>query len=219
MNTAASFADTMAPTVPMAPPITLAPPAVLADRTNALVALFRTIAHTRMAGVPILHPTLQVEAVGFQTQAAAGPSRGGSTSEMGARDGMGGEGTAGAMGVLITPWFMNLVWFPLQRMDDLGGVGRSRPRCVGGECFDFIGGHEAAFGSYEACSLFSPMFEFADHAAARATADAVLAALRPQLPAPPVAATSPALQQVVGPAHPARRAFLLGRRTAPEAAT
>lgn len=219
MDTPASFADTMAPTVPMAPPIALAPSAVLADRTDALVALFRAIAHTRMAGVPIMHPALQVEAVGFEMDAAAGSSRGGSASEMDAGDGMDGKGAAGAVGVLITPWFMNLVWFPLQRMDDPTGVGRSRPRRMGSECFDFIGGHEAAFGAYEACSLFSPMFEFADHAAARATADAVLTALRPRLPAPLVAAASPAPQQVVAPARPARRAFLLGRRTALEAAT
>jgi [NiFe] hydrogenase assembly HybE family chaperone len=43
--------------------------------------------------------------------------------------------------------------------------------------YDFVAAREPALGEYQACSLFSPMFEFADHAAARMTAEAALAAL------------------------------------------
>jgi [NiFe] hydrogenase assembly HybE family chaperone len=43
--------------------------------------------------------------------------------------------------------------------------------------FEFIGGRDPALGDYQACSLFSPMFEFTDHADARATAVAALDAL------------------------------------------
>ena len=78
----------------------------------------------------------------------------------------------------------------------------SASRGRGSENFDFIGSHEPAFGSYAACSLFSPMFEFGDQAAAVATARAVLTTLRT-----PVAA----VEQTVSPA---RRSFLLGRSSA-----
>jgi [NiFe] hydrogenase assembly HybE family chaperone len=43
--------------------------------------------------------------------------------------------------------------------------------------FEFIGNRDAVLGDYQACSLFSPMFEFADHATAVDTAAASLAAL------------------------------------------
>jgi [NiFe] hydrogenase assembly HybE family chaperone len=57
-------------------------------------------------------------------------------------------------------------------------IGDKRTRVVGNERFDFIGAHEPDFGGYEACSLFSPMFEFVDHGAAVATAFEVLKQLR-----------------------------------------
>lgn len=145
-------------------------------RVAALEALFTRIAATRMQGVPVLNERLRVQAVGFETV---------------------GEGEA-AVGVLITPWFMNLVWLPLADASDTTAVGATRERPVGDERFPFIGAHEEGFGASEACSLFSPMFEFADHAAAQATAEAVLAELR-RAPAP---ATVPASS---------RRALLFGR--------
>ncbi len=43
--------------------------------------------------------------------------------------------------------------------------------------FEFIGGRDPALGDYQACSLFSPMFEFTDQHGARATALAALDAL------------------------------------------
>jgi [NiFe] hydrogenase assembly HybE family chaperone len=43
--------------------------------------------------------------------------------------------------------------------------------------FEFIGGHEPALGDFQSCSLFSPMFDFADQDGARATAVAALQAL------------------------------------------
>jgi [NiFe] hydrogenase assembly HybE family chaperone len=182
--------------------------ASLRARTDALVALFDNVAQARMAGIPILNPALHVEALGFELCEGDGAEAG---------------GTHGAVGVLVTPWFMNLVWFPLERIDQPHRAGSSRVHQVGAECFDFIAGHEATFGSYEACSLFSPMFEFPDQAAASATGAAVLAALR-QPPAPAPVAT-PALA-VNGPAAPAkaadlaaRRAFLFGRRSVAGEAT
>jgi [NiFe] hydrogenase assembly HybE family chaperone len=155
-------------------------------RTQALEALFVHVARNRMAGVPVLHPGLRVEAVGFMPHAEACD-----------------EGLPGALGVLITPWFMNLLWLPLAPCEAPRRVGLARERTVGGERFEFIAAHEPGFGFHEACSLFSPMFQFADHDAARATALAVLASLRAVPEAAPVAQPAPP-----------RRAFLFGRSAA-----
>lgn len=138
-----------------------------------------------MEGVPILHAGLWVQAVGF----AAEP------------DG------AVATGVLVTPWFMNLMRLPLHADAPMAPPGDSAVRAVGRERFSFIGALEPGFGPYEACSLFSPMFEFVDQAAAQATAEAVLAELR-RIDEP-----LPSTQLHAAP-DPARRAWLLGRAAA-----
>lgn len=145
-------------------------------RAAALATMFRDIERTRMAGVPLLHPGLSVEAIGFEL-----------------------EGENAAAGVLLTPWFMNLVWFPLIARATSGDEGRVEGLQLGSTRFDAIGAYEPAFGAYSACSLFSPMFEFADQAAATATARAILDSLRTVVVAP------------VAEVAPARRAFLLGR--------
>lgn len=145
----------------------------LADRVRALQDLFTHIAATRMAGVALLHDGLQVQAIGFQPDQSGQPDPAkpaGSTAAP--------AEPAGAVGILITPWFMNLVWLPLDAAAATVRVGDKRTRVVGNERFDFIGAHEPGFGGYEACSLFSPMFEFVDHGAAVATAFEVLKLLR-----------------------------------------
>ncbi|MEO8120584.1 MAG: [NiFe]-hydrogenase assembly chaperone HybE [Rhodoferax sp.] len=181
------------------------PPSLAASlraRTEALVELFDNVAQARMAGIPILNPALRVEALGFELCEGDGAEAG---------------GPHGAVGVLLTPWFMNLVWFSLDRIDQPTRAGTSRAHQVGSECFDFIAGHEAAFGSYEACSLFSPMFEFPDQAAASATGAAVLAALRQPPAAVPVATPALAIKEAAAQTKPvglaARRSFLFGRRS------
>ena len=148
-------------------------PAVLSQRVAALEAAFHHVQATRLSGVPVLHPRLQVRALGFRPAA----------DEPGL-----------AWGVLLTPWFMNLVRLPLadEAADALVSPGAKAVREVGRQAFEFIGAHEPALGPFEACSLFSPMFEFVDQPAAVATAEAVLQHLRE-----PVAA--------------ARRGFLFGR--------
>jgi [NiFe] hydrogenase assembly HybE family chaperone len=150
-------------------------PAVAA-RSQQLAQVFEVIGRTRMAGIPILHPGLAVEAIGFAPFDASGNS---------------------ALGILLTPWFMNLIWLPLTVTEVTQRQGETTVREIGGERFEFIGAEETQFGAYELCSLFSPMFEFPDHATARATAQEVLDTLR-RTPAAP----APLLD---------RRAFLFGR--------
>jgi len=168
-------------------------PSMLARRAAALEDAFRVIERTRMRGLPMLHPGLQVEAIGFARLAHAQAD-----AEPQAFDGK------AALGILITPWFMNLILLPHDDAPALA-VGRVRACMINGARFEFIGAHEESFGAYAICSLFSPMFEFADHAAARATAEEVLKMLRTVTePAPP-----PEPEQA--PALPSRRAFLTGR--------
>ena len=170
----------------------------LARRTQALENHFAMVARTRMAGLPVMHAAMPVEAIGF---APLGPGddddgRGAGDEADAGRTGRDAAGPA-ALGVLLTPWFMNLVWLPLQADPSAAGVGTTRTVALGGERLAFIVAHEPAIGRFATCSLYSPVFEFADAGTARATALAALALLR-----------TPAQVQ------PARRAFLFGRPAA-----
>ena len=144
----------------------------MGPRIAALESVFRQIAATRMAGVPLLNPRLQVQAVGFEEHAGM------------------------ACGVLVTPWFMNLLRLPLDESVEMLKPLQKGERDVGSRSFEFIGAHEPGLGAFETSSLFSPMFEFEDQAAAVATAREVLGLLRPP------------------PAVPSRRGFLFGRAAA-----
>lgn len=186
--------------------------AMVNDRIELLERSFRHIANTRMAGVPVLHAALQVRAVGFAPLPDA---------------------PGWLCGVLVTPWFMNLLRLPLEPLADVTAaaaagcldVGRDATREIGGQPLHFVGAYEERLGHYEQCSLFSPMFHFADQAAAVATAAEVMKLLRN----PPAAASAsevapaaiapPAPAQKAAPARPpeaeeprpARRGFLFGR--------
>lgn len=154
-------------------------------RARQLEQAFETIARTRMAGLPTVHPALRVEAVDFAPHAAP-------------------DGEAGLLGVLVTPWCMNLVWLPATPHEGNAVIrsGVAREFVLAGARYAFLGAHEAlqGLGGFEACSLFSPMQDFADHAGARAVATEALRVLRQQAEA--------------APAAPARRAFLLRGRAA-----
>ena len=142
-------------------------------RLAGLEAVFRRIATTRMRGVPVLNPALSVQAVGFgpdplRTAPGAAPTM---------------------LGVLVTPWFMNLLRLPLQPVDGhdatalqaagLAPLGHTVVRRYGEHALDFTGAHEAEdLGAWEQASLFSPMFAFADQPAAVATAREVMRLLR-----------------------------------------
>jgi [NiFe] hydrogenase assembly HybE family chaperone len=154
---------------------------------SQIEAVFAEIGRSRMDGMGLLHPALSVEAVGFER--GNGPS----------------ADEPGWGGILITPWCMNLFWWP----DDPGHAaqpGQSRRHRLGGEEFSFIGAAEPELGRFECCSLFSPMQEFADQAQARDTAGAVLAQLRSTTVAP-ASRSAPA----DAPPMPSRRALFTGR--------
>lgn len=122
--------------------------------TNRLVADFREIWHAKMRDVPLVNKMLSVEAIGFQKV-----------------DGC-------AIGVLISPWFMNLIVLPSEEEDWSNLVPGTKEIIdfPSGE-YEFLHNVREITGGYKACSLFSPMTEFKTHAAAVAVAEAVMVAL------------------------------------------
>ncbi len=120
----------------------------------ALEQTFNDILHTRMRGMPVLNPALTVRALGFS------------------------KINQDWCGVLITPWFMNVVLLP-------GPGGLWVTQAPGGKFeqsfpyggFEFTVAHETRLGVYGQCSLFSPMFEFENQAAALTSAQTALQAL------------------------------------------
>ncbi len=130
---------------------------------SGLEAAFRHIAATRMAGVSLLNPALAVEAVGFRAL------------------------PAGHLGVLITPWFMNLICLP-EAAPDWAALpsGSKQSLELPGGAYEFLTAREDAIGPYLSSSLFSPMFQFPDQGEARAVALAVLEEIfSPPPPEPP----------------------------------
>ena len=161
------------------------------DPSARVERVFGAIHAARMQGLPFLNPALRVEAVGFRRW----------------------EGRW--LGVLITPWFMNLMLLPdadeawLQVRD-----GESVAYALPAGVFEFISAREAQLGAYQSCSLFSPMDGFADQDGARAVALAALAALfDPQaqagLEGPGASPAAPA--PAAAPAAVSKRDFLRGR--------
>jgi len=122
--------------------------------TKGLEIHFRRIERERMQGLPLLNPALQVKAVGFR------------------------EWQGRCLGVLITPWFMNLMLLPDEGDDweDLQ-IGDKQLHQFPAGPYEFILGEEAGIDRFQMCSLFSPMFEFADQATAVATAEEVMRGL------------------------------------------
>lgn len=172
----------------MSVPIGASRPGYEGDPSPVLEKVFSRILAEDVADMPLLNPALRVEAVGFACS------------------------DIGWLGVLVTPWFMNLMllpaagvpWQPL-------ATGAKRRLCFPAGEFVFFGGWEDELGDYLYCSMFSPMSQFADHESAQATAGEIRRVLlspavnTASADAPGVANPSPA------PQSPSKRAFLRGR--------
>lgn len=122
------------------------------EAVRALEAAFVRIAGTRMAGLPLNNPALRVQAVGFRA-----------------------IDEHHQVGILVTPWALNLVVVGDRSSIDL----RLAPDCRHSRDFpsgsyEFMGGEEAECGPYQFCSLFSPAFEFGDQDAALAMAEEIM---------------------------------------------
>lgn len=145
-----------------------------------LAAIYSDVYVRAMRDVPICNAALEVEAIGFRPYGAL------------------------ALGIVVTPWFMNLVLAPRKEgaLPD-AAHGATRAVSLPAGRVDFITGVLDGFGPIWTCSLFSPMSEFLDHAAASATAEASLE----ELLAAPAIVDPPAAQAGLD-----RRALLRGGR-------
>jgi [NiFe] hydrogenase assembly HybE family chaperone len=155
-------------------------PALLPDPSPRLVDAFRAVAAC-MRGLSFVNPAIEVEAVGFAPWEAHW------------------------LGVMVTPWCMNLTllprdpaaWVPLPR-------GAKRRYAFPAGTYEFVGASDAAIGDFQVCSLFSPLLEFDDHASARLVATLARAGLldpaNAEVPEMPVADRSPGAAEASRPA-------------------
>lgn len=116
-----------------------------------LASAYREIGERAMRDLPIYNEALAVEAVGFRPF----------------------DDTIA--GIVVTPWFMNVV-LPGNELARKASGPNLRVRFPAGD-IELALGEVAPVGRIASCSLFSPMFAFADMASARATAAAALAEL------------------------------------------
>ncbi len=144
-----------------------APAAWHADPSSRLVEAFAA-AGARMQGLGICNPTLEVAAIEFAPW----------------------EGRW--LGVMLTPWFMNLVLTPGDpaAWHDLPAGEKRRYRFPAGD-YEFIAAHDVLAGEYQMCSLFSPVLEFDDQATAvfvgRLAREALFDTANAEVPEMPVA--------------------------------
>ncbi|MBL4762848.1 MAG: [NiFe]-hydrogenase assembly chaperone HybE [Gammaproteobacteria bacterium] len=119
----------------------------LRQKEQQLETLFKRIHVERMADVPITNEDIKVTAVGFQ------------------------QWENSYLGILVTPWFMNLMLLPgsTENWDDQQELSKKK-YCFPSGRYTFLTGFEPDIGKYQTCSLFSPMYEFADNDAAVDTA-------------------------------------------------
>ncbi|MGB0694656.1 MAG: [NiFe]-hydrogenase assembly chaperone HybE [Rhodospirillaceae bacterium] len=123
----------------------------LVDR---LVAEFIDIHRGKMRDVPFCNAALEVEAVGFRPW----------------------EGHY--LGVLIAPWFMNLVLLPGPNEDwSAEHVGTKKFYIFPSGIYEFTHASAGLAGPFKGCSLFSPMGDFDTHEGAVAVARAICTAL------------------------------------------
>lgn len=150
-------------------------------RVLALIDQYRRI-DAGMRELPIYNDKITIEAIGFRP-----------------------FGNAARLGVVLTPWFMNLIVLPIERAPmDMAEIGKAVPiELPAGKRIFVVGGDEV-IGLYRAHSLHSPVLNFTLPGQARAEAQRQLAMLMT-----PVTAETTAVSSSSGVD---RRALLFGRR-------
>jgi [NiFe] hydrogenase assembly HybE family chaperone len=132
-------------------------------RVDALLDVYER-AEANMRELPIYNPALSVESVGFCAT------------------------TNGLAGIVITPWFMNLVTIPSTPVRT--GVDAKATLAFPSGEYVFDATDPEGFGPLLTCSLFSPMADFATQEAARDTARAAMSELFTAPASPPPTVTS-----------------------------
>ena len=127
------------------------PADIIEQNTRKLEDAFNAIYKERMHDVPVINERIKVSVIGFQRWQNS------------------------YLCIMITPWFMNLMLLPGEdeNWDELLETTSVRHTFPSGN-YQFLVGFEADIGKYQMCSLFSPMFEFTDNAAAIDTAEVAI---------------------------------------------
>jgi len=107
---------------------------------SQLEQTFHKIHLENMQGIPILNPDIQVQALGFQ------------------------EIEGRVLGIIITPWLMNVVLLPAEGEDwsDMQ-LGDKRPHKFASRTYKFMLNDIDGIGLCQTHSLYSPMRDFASH--------------------------------------------------------
>jgi [NiFe] hydrogenase assembly HybE family chaperone len=130
------------------------------DAVQKLADAYRRAA-LKVKGLPIYNPTLAVEAVGFR------------------------EHDGRQVGVMVTPWFMNLTAVPSQEDTAVWVSGGTVRLAFPSGTYDFMVSELPEMGLVGTCSLFSTMIDFTDHEAAQLAAKSAAEALfEPEKPPP-----------------------------------
>ena len=130
------------------------------DAVQTLANAYRRAA-LKVKGLPIYNPTLAVEAVGFR------------------------EHEGRHVGVMVTPWFMNLTVLPSAEDRQVWVAGGTARLSFPSGAYDFVVSDLHEVGLVGTCSLFSTMLDFTDHEAAQLAANTVASAVfEPEQPAP-----------------------------------
>ncbi len=155
----------------------------LAPRVAEMVERFDKIGELNMRDLPVYNENLKVEAIGFHSY---------------------GDNY---LGVLITPWFMNVILLPQDKATmDYTLVASPTDETLPAGTWQFMFGGDDVMGLYKSLSLHSPMFAFNTQELARVEAKRRLNSLL----TPPAAVTEDVTQQQA-PANGSRRAFLRGQ--------
>lgn len=126
--------------------------AEMGEATKRLVSDFAEVFHSKMRDVPLVNHALHVEAVGFIPH------------------------EEGFLGVLVAPWFMNLILLPKPGRPARKAGEKEVLVFPSGE-YEFLHNARPETGPYLACSLFSPMADFTSQLQAVDVARAVMAEL------------------------------------------
>lgn len=155
-------------------------------RVQTLIELFQRI-DAGMRDIPIYNEKIAIEAIGFRPF---------------------GEGEL--LGVMLTPWFMNLIMLPIKPAPmDMAEIGRTVSIELPAGKRAFVTGGDEPIGLYQAHSLHSPVLNFTLPGQAQAEARRMLALLMtpPEVTAETVATKSSGANRLD------RRALLFGHRS------
>jgi len=121
--------------------------------STTLAERFHNIHEQRMLGLPFINANLAVETVGFR------------------------EFQDFEIGVLITPWFMNLILLPGAEIGTDIEQGHSVNACFPSDDIEFTAAQDEELGLYFSAVLFSTVADIPDQATARDLAVEVMKGL------------------------------------------